>query len=138
MLFCKRQTRPSSKSAEVDPFLQRVLSYRSDWRIARVKKDGNCLFRCFALIIGEDPDSHHGRIRQMFVEYMKRNASDMRQTFVVWGEQYEFDFETHCDHMSKESDSRGFGTDFELKLFAMLTKLKVICFTRDGMIALWA
>ena len=115
-----------------------MLSFRDNWRIAHVKKDGNCLFRWFALIIDSDPDLYHGQIRQMFVGYMKRYASDLRQTFMVNGEAWEFDFDTHCENMLRQGDSRGFGTDFEIKLFAVLTKLKVICFTYNGMNALCA
>ena len=90
----------------IDRFLgeQRMISDLNDEssKIVDVKKDGNCLFRCFALALLENEDEHK-EIRKSITEHMLHKEN-------VYGRFVEGDYRRHVQ-MCEDTE---WGTDAEI------------------------
>ena len=96
--------------------------HQDQFQIKDVKKDGNCLFRVFALHLFNDEEMHFV-IRRENVEYTVKN----------WTVNYELLNSTCVNRVYKNAaeyelamgKNAGYGTDFELGVFANIYKVDI-------------
>lgn len=115
-----------SERSESSKSLDEVILYNGErFRIRNVKGDGNCLFRCFALLLYNN-ESKYDEVRQEIVEFIVANWEQQKEIIQFSGNGFHY---ANAEHYRVVMGAdKCFGTDHEVAVFVQLKKTAVNVF----------
>lgn len=102
-----------------------------NFKIRNVLGDGNCLFRCFSVVL-ENHENNHANIRKKIVEYVHDHFEDeLKNNLQESREDTEEDhYKDKGDYLARMGALRTSGTEYEAAVFSKLFRVNVSLYNK--------